>query len=189
MGSCRTTDRATRMGDNSWAVNDGEASLMPSCAGGCGIYDFSGTVPNHVYYEYQWQLSKDDIKSMSLCWWDGASTQWSSDDDYKKLASPEDKNQASHKVSAMTRRVWSLAMQTLQLSSGPSMTRQTTISVSARLLLWLSLRVTRSKVIELLVSVQRSIPSQCMVNQCPERVYRTCCSSTLLHQIVYAVPR
>merc|ERR1711907_875181 len=67
------SNNRSRMGDNSWAVNDGEASLMPSCAGGCGIYDFSGTVPNHVYYEYQWQLSKDDIKSMSMCWCDGDS--------------------------------------------------------------------------------------------------------------------
>merc|ERR1712205_255023 len=73
------------MGDNSWAENDLTSSL-DALTTGCGVYDFSGTVPNHVYAEHNCSISKADIDSMTKTWWDGSSAGWSSDAEYAELA-------------------------------------------------------------------------------------------------------
>merc|ERR1712072_593107 len=63
------------------------ADLARSCADGmCGVYDFSGTYADgHMYSQVNMSLTKDDIDKMKKCWWDGASTSWSSDDEFKTL--------------------------------------------------------------------------------------------------------
>merc|ERR1711998_747025 len=63
------------------------ADLARVCDGGmCGVYDFSGTnAGGHCYLQLNLSLTKEDVDAMKKCWWDGASTAWSSDDDFKSL--------------------------------------------------------------------------------------------------------
>merc|ERR1712046_53377 len=58
----------------------------PSClAITGGIYDFSGTQPNHVYAEKGQSCSKEEVMTWVPAWWDGASDGWSSDEDFNNL--------------------------------------------------------------------------------------------------------
>merc|ERR1711934_798191 len=85
------------MADNSWAVNDFNATLAPLSIGG-GIYDFSGTVPDHVYAEDERTkpgITKDEIGLMAKAWWDGSSAGWSSDADFGDLC------KTGHKLKGM----------------------------------------------------------------------------------------
>merc|ERR1711907_709887 len=89
MGTSRRT-----MADNSWAQSDLESTIAPLAIGG-GIYDFSGTVGNHVYAELPGtDVSKDMIANMAKTWWDGSSASWSSDDDFADLC------KQGHKIAA-----------------------------------------------------------------------------------------
>merc|ERR1711939_951069 len=73
------------MGDNSWAEGDLAATVAPLAIGG-GIYDFSGTVPNHVYAEIDGTgVTKDMVAEYAQCWWDGSSPNWSSEDEFAEL--------------------------------------------------------------------------------------------------------
>merc|ERR1712146_247103 len=64
------------------------ASLVTKfAAGGGGIYDFSGTQENHVYYEEPGSecgggVSKEEIKEWTRMWWDGQSDQWTTDAEF-----------------------------------------------------------------------------------------------------------
>merc|ERR1711988_620233 len=56
-------------------------------AGGGGIYDFSGTQENHVYYEEPGSecgagVSKEEIKEWTRMWWDGQSDQWTTEAEF-----------------------------------------------------------------------------------------------------------
>merc|ERR1711968_167755 len=73
------------MGDNQWAADD-LVGIKAASSPGAGIYDFSGTVPNHVYAEDGVSVTKDEIGLMTKAWWDGSSAGWSSDADYGDLA-------------------------------------------------------------------------------------------------------
>merc|ERR1711934_198256 len=75
----------SKMADNSWAEGDLASTIMTVATAG-GIYDFSGTVPEHVYAnEGTTAPTKEEISSFSKCWWDGSAAGWSSDDDFNKL--------------------------------------------------------------------------------------------------------
>merc|ERR1711998_788529 len=80
-----TRKQLVAMADNSWAVGALESTIAPLAIGG-GIYDFSGTVPNHVYAELPGtDVSKDMVANYAKTWWDGSSPSWSSDDDFAEL--------------------------------------------------------------------------------------------------------
>merc|ERR1711965_134173 len=76
------TNTHSTMADNSWAAADLDSSIAPLAVGG-GIYDFSGTVADHVYAEIpDTNITKDQIAIYAKTWWDGSSPKWSSEDEF-----------------------------------------------------------------------------------------------------------
>merc|ERR1712086_63197 len=88
------TQQEHTMGDNSWAEGDMWKELMPVsvCA---GIYDFSGTAANHVYAEEGMNMTPDDVDSLRKAWWNGSSSNWTSDDEFSELAGSGHKAKAA----------------------------------------------------------------------------------------------
>merc|ERR1711918_121087 len=58
---------------------------MTTCTG-AGVYDFSGTAPSPIYAQQGVECSPDDVASWTKTWWDGASSGWTSDEEYAELA-------------------------------------------------------------------------------------------------------
>merc|ERR1712023_353499 len=112
------------MGDNQWAVDD-LVSIKAASSPGAGIYDFSGTVPNHVYAEDGVSVTKDEIGLMTKAWWDGSSSGWSSDADYGDLA----KTANTLSLLGRVRRESLWPMPTSLALSAALMTKQATLQV------------------------------------------------------------
>merc|ERR1712178_436874 len=67
--------------------------LMPVSVS-AGIYDFSGTAASHVYAQEGMNLSPADIKTLTATWWDGSSSNWTSDDEFSELCTKGHKAEA-----------------------------------------------------------------------------------------------
>merc|ERR1711967_39039 len=56
--------------------------IRGNAAGGGGIYDFSGTQGNHVYFEEDISVTPAEIADWVKQWWDGKSDSWTTDKEW-----------------------------------------------------------------------------------------------------------